>query len=153
MDTIPYSAWEQAPFFVLLAVFFVWILTWQNKRDKERDAAQAEREKEQQDFQEAQSDKWQSFINELNDKSWERNKEQRDQNNACLSDVNKGMSGLTQVIGNLVQSVEEMRKDDHQFYEGFREHDMQAKEIKLLVEQNGKTAPRPRSKPTKAKDV
>lgn len=139
---IPFTAWEQAVFYVLLTIFVVYVLTWSSKRDKEqRDHYDEERAKARA-FEQAQAEQWQKFI-ETSNETWRAfNKEQRSENNACMSDVNKGLTDLTRVTGQLVQTMNEMRTDIYQ-------HDLQAKEIKHLVE-NAKPAPKPRAKKSDA---
>jgi len=120
---IPYAAWEQAVFVGLFIVLVVGLLAWFTK----------------------QSDKWQGFMLTIDEKWRAFNKEQREENNACMSDVNKGLTDLTRVTGQLVQTMNEMRTDIYQ-------HDLQAKEIKHLVE-NAKPAPKPRAKKSDAPNV
>ena len=114
---IPFTAWEQAVFVVLFIVFVIGVLTWFTK----------------------QSDKWQNFIARMEEQWRMFNRDQRKENNEC-------MQGLADVIQQLLMQVKEMREDDAVFHEQFHAHDAQAKEIKLLVEQNGKTPPKPRVK-------
>ena len=152
-ELIPASAWVQAVFLCLFIVFAVYFLSWQRKFNKENQDFQRSLAKEAQNHADAESTKWQTFIEASNDKWRMFNKEQRVENNTAmdsvhnsiaevnssLTDVNKSLSNLTQVTGSLVQTMGEMRKDIYQ-------HDEQAKEIKALVEQNGKPAPKPRAK-------
>ena len=116
MESVPFTAWEQAALVGLFIVFVGVLLRWFS----------------------LQSDKWQKFMFDIDDKWRLFNKEQRDQNNCAMSDVNKSLGDLTQVTGKLVQTVDEMRADIYQ-------HDVQAKEIKALVEAS--TKPKPRAKP------
>lgn len=125
MDTvsqaIPFSAWEQAVFVGLFIVLVVMLLGWFTK----------------------QSDKWQNFIARMEEQWRNFNKEQRKENNDC-------MQGLTDVIHELLLQVKEMRDDDKLFRDEFHAHDVQAKEIKRIVESNGKTASAPRSRAKKS---
>lgn len=123
MDTvsqsIPFTAWEQAVFVGLFIVLVVMLLGWFTK----------------------QSDKWQNFIGRMEEQWRNFNKEQRKENNDC-------MQGLTGVIHELLLQVKEMRDDDQTFREEFHAHDVQAKEIKKIVELNGKPASAARAKKT-----
>jgi hypothetical protein len=121
-EVIPYSAWQQAVFVVLIIVLVVWLLAWMSKQQQIW-----------QDFIAGRDDKWQAFS-----------QEERRENNACLADVNKGIGDLTKVTGKLVQTVDEMRQDICQ-------HDAQAKEILKAVNGNvQKPAPRSRKSGSKA---
>lgn len=123
MDTvsqsIPFTAWEQAVFVGLFIVLVVMLLGWFTK----------------------QSDKWQNFIARMEEQWRNFNKEQRKENNDC-------MQGLTDVIHELLLQVKEMRDDDKLFRDEFHAHDAQAKEIKKIVEINGKPASAARAKKT-----
>jgi len=127
MDTvsqaIPFTAWEQAVFVGLFIVLVVMLLGWFTK----------------------QSDKWQKFMFDIDEKWRQFNKEQRDTNLEAMNCVEGSLKDLTTVTQGLVSEVREMRDDSKAFYESFHAHDIQAKEIKLLVEANGKPAPKPRS--------
>ena len=107
-QSIPFTAWEQAVFVSLFIIFVMSLLaallSWFSK----------------------QSDKWQLFIEASNEKWRAFNKEQREENNSCMAEVNKGLTNLTQVTSELVQTMNETRTDLYQ-------HDQQAKEIKNLV--------------------
>ena len=96
----------------------------------------AKSRKEDRSFQAEESNKWQVFIGSLDDKWREFNKEQREENNCAMADVNASLSNLTRTTGDLARSVEEMRSD-------IQEHDRQAKEILALVQ---KPTPKPRAK-------
>ena len=120
MDTtIPFTAWEQAVFVGMFAVVIFALLAWFTK----------------------QSDKWQNFIARMEEQWRNFNKEQRKENNDC-------MQGLTDVIHELLLQVKEMRDDDKLFRDEFHAHDAQAKEIKQIVETNGKPASAARAKKT-----
>ena len=121
---IPFTAWEQAVFVALFITFVVGLLVWFGK----------------------QSDKWQKFMFEIDDKWRAFNKEQRETNLESMNCVEGSLKDLTTVTQGLVSEVREMRDDSKAFYESFHAHDIQAKEIKLLVEANGKPAPKPRVK-------
>lgn len=122
-ESIPFTAWEQAVFVALFIVFVVGILSWFSK----------------------QSDKWQKFMFDIDDKWREFNKEQRNSNQESMNCVEGSLKDLTTVTQGLVLEVREMRDDSKAFYESFRAHDMQAKEILAKVETNGKSAPKPRA--------
>ena len=113
-EAIPFTAWEQAVFVALFIVLVVGLLYWFTK----------------------QSDKWQSFMLEIDEKWRAFNKEQREENNCAMADVNASLSNLTRTTGDLARSVEEMRVD-------IKAHDQQAKEILALVK---KPAAKPRAK-------
>jgi len=120
MDTvsqaIPFSAWEQAVFVGLFIILVVMLLGWFTK----------------------QSDKWQAFIARLEEQWRIFNREQRQENNACIQ-------GLVEVVQQLLLQVKEMRDENSEFYSDFHDHDKQAKEILTVVKTNGKPAPKPRS--------
>jgi len=126
-ELIPASAWEQAVFVSLFIVLVVGLLYWFTK----------------------QSDKWQSFMLEIDEKWRAFNKEQREENNACMTDVNSGLRNLTQVTQGLVTEVREMRIESREITAALSEHDDQAKAILALV---SKPAPKPRAKKTVAND-
>jgi hypothetical protein len=126
-ELIPASAWEQAVFVSLFIVLVVGLLYWFTK----------------------QSDKWQSFMLEIDEKWRAFNKEQREENNACMTDVNSGLRNLTQVTQGLVTEVREMRIESREITAALLEHDDQAKAILALV---SKPAPKPRAKKTVAND-
>lgn len=120
MDTvsqsIPFTAWEQAVFVGLFIVLVVMLLGWFTK----------------------QSDKWQNFIAKLEEQWRVFNREQRQENNACIQ-------GLVEVVQQLLLQVKEMRDENSEFYSDFHAHDQQAKEILGHVQNNSKTAAKPRS--------
>ena len=126
-ELIPASAWEQAVFVSLFIVLVVGLLYWFTN----------------------QSDKWQSFMLEIDEKWRAFNKEQREENNACMTDVNSGLRNLTQVTQGLVTEVREMRIESREITAALSEHDDQAKAILALV---SKPAPKPRAKKTVAND-
>ena len=134
-ELLPATAWEQAAIIGIFIVFFVYVLTWMAKRNAS-----------DQQFQASESDKWQKFIGEIDDKWRAFNKEQRETNLASMNCVEGSLKDLTTVTQGLVSEVREMRDDSKAFYESFHAHDIQAKEIKLLVEANGKPAAKPRVK-------
>lgn len=121
-ELIPASAWVQAAFVCLFIVLVFVLTTWFSK----------------------QSDKWQAFIEASNDKWRAFSKEQREENNCAMADVNNGLSNLTKVTEGLVQEVREMRIESREISAALVQHDLQAKEIKTLVEQ--KPTPKPRVK-------
>ena len=113
-ELLPEIAWEQAVYICLFIVLIVWMFAWFSK----------------------QSDKWQQFMFDIDEKWRAFNKEQREENNCAMADVNASLSNLTKTTGDLARSVEEMRTD-------IQVHDAQAKEILALV---AKPAPKPRAK-------
>ena len=113
-EAIPFTAWEQAVFVALFIVLVLWLLAWFSK----------------------QSDKWQQFIFQIDEKWREFSRTQREENNCAMMDVNASLSNLTRTTGDLARSVEEMRSD-------IQAHDKQAKEILDLVK---KPAAKPRAK-------
>ena len=131
MDTvsqaIPFTAWEQAVFVGLFIVLVVMLLGWFTK----------------------QSDKWQKFMFDIDEKWRQFNKEQRDTNLEAMNCVEGSLKDLTTVTQGLVSEVREMRDDSKAFYESFHAHDIQAKEILAQVQ---KPAPKPRAKKTVAND-
>ena len=118
---IPFTAWEQAVFVALFITFVVGLLVWFGK----------------------QSDKWQKFMFEIDDKWRAFNKEQRETNLESMNCVEGSLKDLTTVTQGLVSEVREMRDDSKAFYESFHAHDIQAKEILAQVQ---KPAPKPRVK-------
>jgi len=123
-ELLPATAWEQAAIIGIFIVFVGILLTWFSK----------------------QADKWQKFMFDIDEKWRQFNKEQRDANLEAMNCVEGSLKDLTTVTQGLVSEVREMRDDSKAFYESFHAHDIQAKEIKLLVEANGKPAPKPRVK-------
>ena len=113
-ELLPATAWEQAAIIGIFIVFVGILLTWFSK----------------------QADKWQKFMFDIDEKWRQFNKEQREENNCAMADVNASLSNLTKTTGDLARSVEEMRTD-------IQAHDAQAKEILALV---AKPAPKPRAK-------
>lgn len=113
-ELLPEIAWEQAVYICLFIVLIVWMFAWFSK----------------------QSDKWQQFMFDIDEKWRAFNREQREENNCAMADVNASLSNLTKTTGDLARSVEEMRTD-------IRAHDAQAKEILALVQ---KPAAKPRAK-------
>ena len=107
IQAIPFTAWEQAVFVALFIVFVVGLLAWFGK----------------------QSDKWQKFLLEVDEKWRAFNKEQREENNCAMAEVKDSLIDLTTVTQGLVQEVREMREDSKSFYTNFQTHDNQAKEI------------------------
>ena len=123
-ELFPTEAWIQAVFVCLFIVMVLWLLAWFSR----------------------QNEKWQNFIAQIEEQWRVFSKEQRNENNACMREVNQGLSDLTQVTQGLVAEVKEMRADSQHFYENFHLHDAQAKEILSQVKTNGKPAPKPRVK-------
>ena len=142
-ELIPASAWVQAVFLCLFIVFAVYFLSWQRKFNKENQDFQRSLAKEAQNHADAESTKWQTFIEASNDKWRMFNKEQREENNCAMADVNNGLSNLTKVTEGLVQEVREMRIESREITAALALHDDQAKEILHIVQ---KPAPKPRVK-------
>ncbi len=115
MEAVPIIAWEQAVYVCLFIAFFGGVLAWLTK----------------------QSEKWQEFIFKVDNQWRQFNKEQREENNCAMSDVNESLANLASITGKLVMTVDEMRAD-------INTHDKQAKEILALV---SKPVPKPRVKP------
>ena len=113
---LPFTAWEQAVFLCLFIVFVISLLAWFSK----------------------QSDKWQSFMLQIDEKWRAFNREQRDENNNSMNEVRSAVTNLTTVTQGLVNEVREMRQASTSFYEAFGEHDDQAKKILTVVEQTAK---------------
>ena len=116
-EVIPFTAWEQAVFVGLFIVLVLWLLAWFSK----------------------QSDKWQQFIFQIDEKWREFSRAQREENNCAMMDVNASLTNLARTTADLARSVEEMRVD-------LKDHDAQAKVILSLVQTNGKPQPKPRAK-------
>jgi len=114
VELIPLTAWQQAAVVCLFIVLVILLLNWFSKQSKN----------------------WQDFIDKSNEKWREFNREQREENNCAMADVNASLSNLTRTTGDLARSVEEMRSD-------IQAHDKQAKEILDLVK---KPAAKPRAK-------
>ena len=114
-ELIPVEAWIQAVFVCLFIVLVFVLANWFTK----------------------QSEKWQAFIEASNDKWREFSRQQREENNCAMGDVEKSLKDLTQVTGKLVQTMDELRSDI------YHQHNNQIKEIAALVQ---KPAPKPRVK-------
>lgn len=120
---IPFTAWEQAVFVVLFITMVIGLLYWFSK----------------------QSDKWQKFMFDIDEKWRAFNREQRETNLQSMDCVENALTNLTTVTQGLVNEMREMRQDSKEFYERFHQHDAQAKEI-LHEVKNGKTSPKPRTR-------
>ena len=121
---IPFTAWEQAVFVVLFITMVIGMLYWFSK----------------------QSDKWQKFMFDIDEKWRAFNREQRDSNQESMNCVEGSLKDLTTVTQGLVNEIREMRQDSKEFYERFHQHDAQAKEILHEVKTNRKTPPMPRTR-------
>ena len=117
-ELLPATAWEQAAIIGIFIVFAVFVFGWL-----------ARSRKEDRQFQAEESDKWQKFIGEIDDKWRAFNKEQRIENNDSLKCVENSLKDLTTVTQGLVSEVKEMRSDTSVFFENFHQHDAQAREI------------------------
>jgi len=131
-ELLPATAWEQAAIIGIFIVFAIFVFGWLAKSRKEDRQFQAE-----------ESEKWQKFIGEIDDKWRAFNKEQRIENNDSLKCVENSLKDLTTVTQGLVSQMKEMRSDTSVFFANFGEHDKQAREILALVQ---KPAPRSRAK-------
>lgn len=112
MDTtaaaaLPFTAWEQAAILCIFIVFVGALLAWFSR----------------------QSDKWQKFMFDIDEKWRSANKEQRAENNKATNEVREAVSDLATVTQGLVSEVREMRESSLRFYEGFESHDKQARDI------------------------
>lgn len=116
-EAIPYVAWEQAVFVVLFIVFVAALLNWFSR----------------------QSEKWQQFMFDIDDKWRLFNKEQREENNCAMADVQKSLQDLTQVTQSMVVEMREVRSDTTVFFGNFQAHDAQAREILNEVKRKPKT--------------
>ena len=127
-ELLPATAWEQAAIIGIFIVFVSILLAWFSK----------------------QSDKWQKFMFDIDEKWRTFNKEQRQSNQESMNCVEGSLKDLTTVTQGLVLEVREMRDDSKAFYESFHAHDAQAKEILNAVQTNGKPTAKPRAKKTDA---
>ena len=118
VELIPASAWVQAVFVCLFIAFFVYVLSWMAKSKRE-----------EQQYQARESEKWQKFIDQVDDKWRAFNKEQRIENNCSMTEVKGSLQDLTTVTQALVSEVKEMRSDTSVFLGSFAQHDLQAREI------------------------
>lgn len=117
METIPFTAWEQAVFVALFIVFVIGLLSWFSK----------------------QSDKWQKFMFDIDEKWRQFSKEQRQENNDCMANVESGLNNLTKVTDGMLQEVKKMNEDSKRFHDiTFANHDVQAKEILQEVKKKKK---------------
>lgn len=107
IESIPFTAWEQAVFVALFIVLVIGLLAWFGK----------------------QSDKWQKFMFDIDEKWRAFSREQREENNCAMAEVKDSLIDLTTVTQGLVHEVKEMREDSKSFYANFQIHDVQAKEI------------------------
>ena len=106
-ELLPVTAWEQAAIIGIFIVFVGILLAWFSR----------------------QSDKWQKFMFDIDEKWRAFNKEQRDENNDSLRCVENSLKDLTTVTQGLVSEMKEMRSDTSVFFNNFQQHDIQAKEI------------------------
>jgi len=127
-ELLPATAWEQAAIIGIFIVFVGILLTWFSK----------------------QSDKWQKFMFDIDEKWREFNREQREENNCAMNDVKGSLQDLTTVTQALVSEVKEMRSDTSVFLGSFAQHDLQAREILNEVK---KPASRSRAKKPVEVDV
>ena len=128
-ELLPATAWEQAAIIGIFIVFVGILLTWFSK----------------------QSDKWQKFMFDIDEKWREFNREQREENNCAMNDVKGSLQDLTTVTQALVSEVKEMRSDTSVFLGSFAQHDLQAREI--LNEVKKPTPTRSRAKKPVEVDV
>lgn len=124
IESIPFTAWEQAAIVCLFILLVIGLLRWFS----------------------VQSDKWQKFMFDIDEKWRKFNKEQREENNCAMANVESGLSDLTTVTQGLVHEIREMREDDKSFYSDFHVHDNQTKEILSRVKNSNKPAAQTRTK-------
>jgi phage-related protein len=136
VELLPAAAWIQAVFVCLFFVVVVYMLSWNSKQGKES-----------RDFQQSESNKWQSFVNELNENWRKQNSDQRKENNCAMADVNAGLTNLTKVTEGLVMEVREMRTESRQITASLAAHDDQAKEILHIVQKPTRSRPNKDSQP------
>ena len=122
IESIPFTAWEQAVFVALFIVFVVGLLLWFGK----------------------QSDKWQKFMFDIDEKWRAFSREQREENNCAMAEVESGLSDLTTVTQGLVHEIREMREDSKSFYTDFHNHDIQTKEVLGYVKRVKDAVTKPR---------
>lgn len=108
---LPFTAWEQAVFVALFIFFVIGLLMWFSNQSKQ----------------------WQDFIAQIDEKWRQFNEKQRTENNCAMSEVREAVSDLATVTQGLVSEVKEMREASSHFYEGFENHDKQARDILTTV--------------------
>lgn len=86
VKVVPMTAWEQAVIVVLFIMLIIGLLGWFSR----------------------QSDKWQKFMFDIDDKWRQFNREQREDNNSKMDDVEKSLQDLTTVTSKLVERVDVM---------------------------------------------
>lgn len=116
-DAIPFAAWEQAVFVALFIVFVIGLLGWFSK----------------------QSDKWQKFMFDIDEKWREFSRQQRIENNNAMENVEKSLVDLTKVTEGMLNEVKKMSEESNRFHDiTFANHDEQAKEILDVVKSKKK---------------
>ena len=120
-ELLPATAWEQAAIIGIFVVFVGVLLAWFDK----------------------QASKWQNFISEIDDKWRKFNKEQRDENNLAMDNVDGSLKDVTTVLQALVSEVKEMRSDTSVIMGEIHAYDGKMNEILAEVK---KPAPKPRVK-------
>lgn len=83
---LPMTAWEQSVIVVLFIFMLIGLLSWFGKQSKE----------------------WQKFMIEIDEKWRQFSREQREENNAKMADVERSLSDLTLVTQALVDRVDRM---------------------------------------------
>lgn len=117
IQLIPLTAWEQAAIIGIFIVFMLVLLNWFSR----------------------QSDKWQQFMFDIDEKWRQFNKEQREENNCAMANVESGLNNLTKVTDGMLQEVKKMNEDSKRFHDiTFANHDTQAKEILQEVKKKKK---------------
>ena len=138
-ELLPATAWEQAAIIGIFIVFFVYVLAWMTKRNAS-----------DQQFQASESDKWQKFIDQVDDKWRAFNKEQRIENNCAMDNVDGSLKDVTTVLQALVSEVKEMRSDTSVIMGEIHAYDGKMNEILAEVK---KPAPKPRVKKPETVDA
>ena len=116
-ESIPFTAWEQAVFVALFIVFVIGLLGWFSK----------------------QSDKWQKFMFDIDEKWREFSRQQRIENNNAMENVEKSLVDLTKVTEGMLNEVKKMSEKSNRFHDvTFANHDEQAKEILEVVKSKKK---------------
>jgi preprotein translocase subunit SecF len=99
-ESIPFTAWEQAVFVVLVIVLVITLVAIWNREANASRVFQAEQSREWQEFISGQDDKWRTFS-----------KEQREANNTEMRSVSQSLRDLAQVTSGLAREVQEMRQE------------------------------------------
>lgn len=95
-QALPFTAWEQAVFVALFLVFVISLLGWFSK----------------------QSDKWQRFMIDIDERWRAFNKEQREEYCNSINSVTESLNRLTKSTDVMTQAVREMIKESEHFNTG-----------------------------------